>query len=444
MNSSFAVNETHNPNLKSWVESANLPEADFPIQNLPFGVCRRRGASEPPRVFVAIGDSALDVSGCASDGLLTDARFAAQACADGSLNGLMALGSEHASALRRELQEVLRVEADAAVRNAAQKNLIPIADAELQVPVEIGDYSDCYANSFHAKNVGSMFRPSDPLPPNYRYIPIGYHGRASSIVVSGTPVHRPCGQTRPNPSGPVQFGPSQQLDYEMEVGTFVGLGNALGEPVPIRDAESHIFGLCLVNDWSARDLQTWESAPLGPFLAKNFATSVSPWVVTLEALAPFRVAAFAREPEDPQPLPYLFSEEDGRLGGINLTVEVRLLSEQMRREGSEPALLSRGNFKDMYWTLAQMVTHQTSNGCNLRVGDLLASGTVSGPTKENRGCLLELTWRGAEPLRLPNGETRQFLEDGDEVIFLAHCQRPGAVSIGFGECRGRIEPASLR
>lgn len=356
----------------------------------------------------------------------------------------MALGNEHESALRRELQKILRVEADSAVRNAAQKNLISIADAELQLPVEIGDYSDFYANPYHAKNVGSMFRPSDPLPANYRYIPIGYHGRASSIVVSGTPVRRPSGQRRPSPSEPVQFAPSRQLDYEMEVGMFVGRGNRLGEPIPIGEAESHIFGLCLVNDWSARDLQTWESAPLGPFLAKSFTTTISPWVVTLEALAPFRMAALTREPDDPQPLPYLFSEEDRGLGGVDLTVEVLLHSEKMRREGREPVPLSRGNFKDMYWTIAQMLTHQTSNGCNLRVGDLLASGTVSGPAKENRGCLLELTWRGAEPIHLPNGETRQFLDDGDEIIFRAHCQRSGAVRIGFGECRGRIEPASLR
>jgi len=439
-----AVNETHDPNLRSWVVSANQPEADFPIQNLPFGVCRKRNDAGPPRVFVAIGDSALDVSGCAGNGLLSAAHPAAQACAHSSLNALMALGNEHESALRRELQKILRVEVDSAVRNAAQKNLISIADAELQLPVEIGDYSDFYANPYHAKNVGSMFRPSDPLPANYRYIPIGYHGRASSIVVSGTPVRRPSGQRRPSPSEPVQFAPSRQLDYEMEVGMFVGRGNRLGEPIPIGEAESHIFGLCLVNDWSARDLQTWESAPLGPFLAKSFTTTISPWVVTLEALAPFRMAALTREPDDPQPLPYLFSEEDRGLGGLDLTVEVLLHSEKMRREGREPVSLSRGNFKDMYWTIAQMLTHQTSNGCNLRVGDLLASGTVSGPAKENRGCLLELTWRGAEPIHLPNGETRQFLDDGDEIIFRAHCQRSGAVRIGFGECRGRIEPASLR
>lgn len=440
---SSVVNDTHDPSLKSWVESANQPGADFPIQNLPFGICRKRADSERPKVFVAIGDSALDISACASEGLLAGAKRAAEACASGSLNRLMALGTEHAAALRHELQTILRVEAAASVRNTAQTYLTPIADMELFVPAEIGDYSDFYANLFHARNVGSMFRPSDPLPANYRYVPIGYHGRASSIVASGMPVRRPQGQTRPNPSESVLFGPTRQLDYEMEVGMFVGRGNEIGEPIPIREAESHIFGLCLVNDWSARDLQIWESQPLGPFLAKSFATTVSPWVVTLEALAPFRVPAFAREPDDPQPLPYLLAEEDRRQGGIDLMVEVFLSSEQMRRQACEPTLLSRGNFRDMYWTWAQMLTHQTSNGCNLRIGDLLASGTVSGPAKENRGCLLELTWRGSEPIHLPSGETRQFLEDGDEVIFRGHCQRPGAVRIGFGECRGRIEPASL-
>lgn len=442
MNSSPTVNETHNPKLRSWVESANTPGTDFPIQNLPLGVCRKRTDREPPKVYTAIGDFVLDISACANEGLLAGAMRAAETCSVGSLNRLMALGTEHASALRRELQKVLRADDDARIRKIAEKHLLRIEDAELFVPAEIGDYSDFYANIFHAKNVGSMFRPSDPLPANYRYLPIGYHGRVSSIVVSGTPVRRPCGQTRQNPDQPVLVGPSRQLDYEMEVGIFVGQGNRLGEPVAIQRAEDHIFGLCLVNDWSARDVQAWESQPLGPFLAKSFTTTVSPWVVTLEALAPFRVPSFGRDAGDPQPLPYLFSEEDRQHGGIDLTVEVYLRSALMRQQGCGPALLSRGNFRDMYWTIAQMLTHQTSNGCNLRTGDLLASGTVSGRTRENRGCLLELTWRGTEPIHLPSGELRRFLEDGDEVIFRARCERSGTFRIGFGECRGIVEPTA--
>jgi len=395
-------------------------------------------------VCVAIGDFALEIEGCETAGLFGKAATrAARACASHSLNNLMALGRPHWSALRREMQALLRADAagGANVRAAAEKHLIPLAEAEFFVPAEIGDYSDFYASIYHAKNVGSMFRPDNPLPANYRYIPIGYHGRVSSIVISGTPVRRPCGQTRENPAEPVRFGPSQRLDYEMEVGLFVGQGNALGEPIPIGDAESHIFGLCLVNDWSARDIQVWEYQPLGPFLAKSFATSISPWVVTLEALAPFRTAAFERPEGDPAPLPYLASQKDREYGGVDLTVEVFLSSQQMRQQGREAIRLSRGNFRDMYWTIAQLLTQQASNGCNLRPGDLLASGTISGSAKESRGCLLELTWRGAEPITLPGGETRRFLEDGDEIILRASCQAAGAARIGFGECRGVVHAA---
>jgi fumarylacetoacetase len=313
---------------------------------------------------------------------------------------------------------------------------------ELFVPAEIGDYTDFYASIHHASNVGALFRPENPLLPNYKWVPVGYHGRASSIVVSGTPVKRPCGQTRPDPAGPPQFGPTRRLDYELEVGSFVGPGNALGTPIPIGEAETHIFGVCLVNDWSARDMQAWEYQPLGPFLGKNFCTTVSPWVVTLEALAPFRVPAFARGEGDPAPLPYLLSAKDQSNGGVDLTLEVWLRSERMRREGGEPARISSGNLREMYWTMAQMLAHHASNGCNLRSGDLLASGTVSGTTKESRGCLLELTRNGTEPIELPGGETRRFLEDGDEVILRASCQRPSAVRIGFGECRGMVQAAS--
>jgi fumarylacetoacetase len=314
-----------------------------------------------------------------------------------------------------------------------------MAEAELYLPAEVGDYTDFYASVHHATNVGSMFRPDNPLLPNYKYVPIGYHGRASSLVPSGTPVRRPRGQLKgPNDERPT-FAPSRLLDYECEVGFFVGRGNALGEPVAIAEAERHLFGFCLVNDWSARDIQTWEYQPLGPFLAKSFATTVSPWVVTMDALEPYRVPVRERAAGDPAPLPYLDDEADRARGGVALTVEVYLSSRRMREEGVSPARLSRSSFTDMYWTAAQMLTHHASNGCNLRPGDLLASGTVSGPERDARGCLLELTWRGAEPLQLPTGETRKFLEDGDEVIMRGSCEREGMVRIGFGECVGRVE-----
>jgi fumarylacetoacetase len=324
------------------------------------------------------------------------------------------------------------------IRETIEKHLLPLSEAEFFVPAEIGDYTDFYASIYHASTVGKLFRPDNPLPPNYKYIPIGYHGRASSIIVSGTPVRRPVGQTRQHPSQAARYGPSTRLDYELEIGFFTGPGNPLGEPIPIADAESHIFGLCLLNDWSARDIQSWESQPLGPFLAKNFATSISPWVVTLDALAPFRTSAFERPAGDPALLAYLASADDRQHGGIDLTVEVFLISQQMRREAHAPLRLSRGNFRDMYWTIAQMVADHTSNGCNLRPGDLLASGTISGPANDSFGCLLELAARGIGPVQLPGGETRSFLEDGDEVILRASCQSENAAHIGFGECRGVV------
>jgi len=440
-----AINETHDPAVKSWVESANRAGGDFPVQNLPFGIGRRRGSSESPRVFVAIGDFALDVSGARSDGLLGGLPApVAQAGEASSLNKLMALGQPAWSAVRRELHSLLRADGarGAGNRDVARKRLLPLADAELFVPAEIGDYTDFYASIHHAANVGSLFRPDNPLLPNYKWVPVAYHGRASSIVVSGRPVNRPSGQARINPAEPVQYGPTKRLDYELEVGFYVGPGNALGTPIPIGDAESHIFGLCLVNDWSARDMQAWEYQPLGPFLAKNFCTTVSPWVVTLEALAPFRVPAFVRRQSDPTPLPYLFSAQDQEQGGVDLTLEVWLRSQRMRQQGSEAVRLSSGNFREMYWTIAQMLAHHTSNGCNLRPGDLLASGTVSGPMEQSRGCLLELTGGGAEPIDLPGGEKRQFLEDGDEIILRGSCQSSEFVRIGFGECRGMVQAAT--
>ncbi|HEY0733810.1 MAG TPA: fumarylacetoacetase [Herpetosiphonaceae bacterium] len=440
---SYTVNETHDPQLRCWVASAHDPNTDFPIQNLPFGVFRRAGSGETPRAGVAIGDQILDLSACLRAGLFDGlAAEAAQVCNHPTLNALLALGRNHWSALRQQISSVLREDAQAYAQDPqiGEKILVPMSDAELVLPVQIGDYTDFYASVHHATNVGSMFRPDNPLLPNYKYVPIGYHGRASSVVASGAPVRRPSGQTRdPKDDTPV-FGPCKLLDYEMEVGLFVGPGNTLGQPIAIEQAEEQIFGLCLVNDWSARDIQTWEYQPLGPFLAKSFVTTISPWIVTLEALAPFRAPAFKRPADDPQPLPYLDSPADREQGGIDLTVEVYLASQQMRDQGVAPLRLSRGSFANMYWTFAQMLTHHASNGCNLRPGDLLASGTVSGASKDERGCLLELTWRGAEPIELPTGETRTFLQDGDEITLRGYCERAGAARIGFGESRGVVQP----
>ncbi|HXV14155.1 MAG TPA: fumarylacetoacetase, partial [Candidatus Krumholzibacteria bacterium] len=320
---------------------------------------------------------------------------------------------------------------------AAGELLVQRDDAELLMPVAIGDYTDFYASIYHATNVGMMFRPDTPLLPNYKHLPVGYHGRASSIVVSGTPIKRPRGQTKADDAAAPSFGPTTMLDYELEMGAFIGGGNALGEPIAIQDARRSLFGLCLVNDWSARDVQRWEYQPLGPFLAKNFGTTISPWVVTMDALAPFRVAPYRRDPGDPAPLPYLLDEEDQAVGGLDIVVEAWLESARMRDDGFEAVRVSRGNMKDLYWTLAQMVAHHTSNGCNLKPGDLIATGTISGQEKESRGCLIERTWRGSEPLILPTDETRTFLQDGDTVILRAFCERDG-VRIGFGECRGNI------
>ena len=434
------MDHTHDPSLTSWVESAQ-GHANFPIQNLPFGVFRRRGSNERGRVGVAIGDMILDIPACHAEGRFTgQAATAAAASAGPALNPLMALGTGPRAELRRQVSELLSADSPARRDDAGlgERLLVPQRDVELLLPAAVGDYTDFYASVHHATNVGSMFRPDNPLLPNYKWVPIGYHGRASSLAPSGTPVRRPSGQCRAPDAATPSFGPSRSLDYEMELGLFVSSGNALGEPVPIARAEEKIFGFCLVNDWSARDIQAWEYQPLGPFLAKNFATSISPWVVTLEALEPFRTPAASRPPGDPAPLPYLDSRKNAEAGGVAVTVEVHLASARMRERGMPPLRLSRGSATDLYWTPAQLVAHHTSNGCDLRPGDLLASGTISGQTKESRGCLLELTWRGAEPLALPTGETRKFLEDGDEVIMRGYCEREGAVRIGFGECRGMV------
>jgi fumarylacetoacetase len=437
------LDETHDAKVQSWVDSANVAGSDFPIQNLPFGIFRRRDAGAAASVGVAIGDLIVDLAGMQSDGSLADdsLRAVAHAYSSDLLNPLMALGAGPRRALRRRLHAVLRQDAPATERQALARHLVAQADVDMLLPAAAGDYTDFYASIFHATNVGKLFRPDNPLLPNYKYIPIGYHGRASSLVPSGTEIRRPSGQTREG-EAPPKFGPTRALDYEMELGFFVSAGNSPGETIPIGEADEHIFGICLVNDWSARDIQAWEYQPLGPFLAKSFATSLSPWVVTMEALAPFRAAAFARAEGDPAPLPYLLSASDQERGGLDLWLEVGLVSPRMREAGIAPMVLGKSNFRDIYWTMAQMVTHHASNGCNLRPGDLLASGTVSGADKTARGCLLELTSRGRDPVTLPTGEQRKFLEDGDEVIMAGFCERDGFRRIGLGSCRGAIVTAS--
>jgi len=435
------LDETHDPALRAWEESAARPGTAFPLQNLPFGVFRRRGTTERPRIGVAIGAKVLDLNRTIAVGVLGPLEpGVAEAAQAIELNPLMALGRPAARSVRRAVHTLLRE--DSRFPRPPGECLVPLSEAELLLPARIGDYSDFYASIHHATNVGSMFRPDEPLLPNYKWVPIGYHGRASSIVPSGTPIRRPLGQLKEAAAGPPVLQPTRALDYECEVGAWIGMGNTLGEPVPIAEAEQHLFGLGLLNDWSSRDVQRWEYQPLGPFLSKNFATTVSPWVVTLDALEPFRTPAFGRPQGDPVPLAYLDAPGDRERGGFAIELEVLLSSERMRSTGVVPQRLSHAAFAGMYWTMAQLLAHHASNGCNLRPGDLLASGTVSGPDKENRGCLLELTWRGAEPLVLPTGETRRFLEDGDEVILRGSCAREGYASIGFGECRGLVLPAA--
>ena len=431
-------NLTHNPDLRSWVTSANAPNTDFPIQNLPLGVFQPIDSAESPHIGVAIGDQILDLYACVQAKLLQDMPEALQAaCTAQTLNSLMALGRWAPRILRYRLSQILQQ--DSTLPGADLQILVPMTEAKLLCPAAIGDYTDFYASIFHATNVGQLFRPDNPLFPNYKHLPIAYHGRASSLVISGTLIHRPLGQQKPTVEATSpRFGPSQQLDYEMELGFLVGQGNKLGQPINIDQADDHLFGVCLVNDWSARDIQAWEYQPLGPFLSKSFATSLSPWVVTTEALVPFRCPAHERASDDPPPLPYLSSVQNTAYGGIDMTVEVWLQSAQMKAEGITPVRLSHASFAHMYWTVAQMIAHHTSNGCNLQPGDLLASGTVSGPQPGTQGSLLEMTQRGRLPIELPSGETRAFLADGDEVILRGYCQKSGYAKIGFGECRGMI------
>ena len=419
----MSLDDTHDPALESWVESAHAPACEFPIQNLPFGIFKRRGRQEPPRGGVAIGGQILDL---AALGLRTGP----------TLNGLAAMGRPAVRKLRRELSRALSIKSRQKKR--LQKYLVPMSEAQLFLPVAIGDYSDFFTGIHHATNMGRLFRPDNPLMPNYKWVPIGYHGRGSSIVVSGTPVRRPRGQLKPPDAPAPTYAATRRLDYEVELGFIAGAGNRLGQPIGVQDALEHIFGAVLLNDWSARDIQAWEYQPLGPFLGKSFATTISPWVVTIDALEPYRCAAFARPNDDPRPLPYLLDETDQREGGFAIELEMHLRTPMMKT----PVRLSRGNFRDSYWTVAQMVAHQSSNGCNLQPGDLLGSGTISGASPESLGSMMELTLGGKNPLQLASGEARSFLEDGDEVIQRGRCARDGYATIGFGEARGRIMPAA--
>jgi fumarylacetoacetase len=436
------LNETHDPQLRSWVESANQKGCDFPIQNLPFGVFRVPGNPHLFRVGVAIGDQMVDLTAAHASSIFNGAgplaQATAQACCAPTLNMFMALGPVAWSALRLALSRALR---EGAPQQTVLKTcLVPQAGVEFAVPAHIGDYTDFYTSVHHATNIGKLLRPDNPLLPNYKWIPIGYHGRSSSIGISGQQVRRPLSQVmRPGATEPV-LAPSARLDYELEVGIFIGQGNPLGKPIPIAQAEQHVFGMCLFNDWSARDVQGWEYQPLGPFLSKNFASTVSPWIVTMEALIPFR-QPWSRLTTDPQPLPYLDSSELRQCGAIDIELEVLIQSETMRNQGMAEHRLSHSNFRDAYWSVSQMVAHHTVNGCNLQPGDLLGSGTQSGPGEEEAGSLMELSKGGKQPLTLPSGESRTFLEDGDTVIFRGACTAPGAVRIGFGEVRGTLLPA---
>ena len=418
------LDDTHAPDLTSWVSSANDPATDFPIQNLPYGRFRVAGSGTAPRVGVAIGDQVLDLQAA---GLATGQDMAA----------LMALAATGRAALRHAISTALRAGNESAHLRAA---LIAQADVEMVLPCEIGDYTDFYTGIHHATTVGKLFRPDNPLMPNYKWVPIGYHGRSSSIGASGQAFRRPLGQTMPAGAQAPTLGPTLRLDYELELGIFIGRPRDMGDPIALDEAESHVFGLALFNDWSARDVQAWEYQPLGPFLAKNFASTLSPWIVTTEALAPFR-RPFTRPAGDPQPLPYLDSPAHRLSSVFDIELEVWLQTARMQAAGQPGERLSVSNFADAYWTVAQMVAHHTVGGCNLRTGDLFGTGTLSGPGPGGAGSLLELSQGGKSPVMLGNGETRTFLEDGDTVILRASCNRPGQRRIGFGECRGTVLPA---
>lgn len=431
------VDHTHAPDLRSWVGTAN-DHSDFPIQNLPIGIFSE--SEGKPRAGVAIGDRIVDLAALLASGLLQgDARRFAEASTGGSLNAALALGAGPRRSLRLRLSELLRE--GAAEEKLMRPCLHDAASCALHMPAAVGDYTDFYVGINHATNIGKMFRPDSPLLPNYKYVPIGYHGRASSLRPSGTPVRRPKGQTKAPDAAVPTFGPSRRLDFELEIGIWVGPGNALGDPIPIDQAAGHIAGYCLLNDWSARDVQAWEYQPLGPFLAKNFGSTISPWIITPEALAPFRVAQPARPLGDPAPLPYLNDAIDQREGAFAIELEVFIRTARMKAGALPPHRISLSDTRHMYWTAAQLIAHHTCGGCNLNPGDLIGTGTISAPDSAGVGSIIEATLGGKKPIHLPNGEERSFVEDGDEIIFTARCSREQFSSIGFGECRAEILPA---
>jgi fumarylacetoacetase len=434
------INETHDINLTSWVSSANS-DSDFPIQNLPFAIFKRKGQEEALRGGVAIGNQVLDLAAVAKMNLFSgSAQTALEAASQTTLNALMNLGVETNSALRLALSKGLRT--DSPLQNILMPTLIAQDEIEFGMPCQIGDYTDFYTSIYHATAIGKLFRPDNPLLPNYKWIPIGYHGRSSTIGISGQNFHRPVGQTKAPDATEPSFGPCKRLDYELEMGLFVGKSTQMGELINIENAEKHLFGVCIFNDWSARDIQAWEYQPLGPFLAKSFASTISPWIVTMEALAPYR-SNFTRPETDPQPLPHLSSEQNTQNGGLDIDLSCFIQTQAMLENKQQMAQLSKSNFKYSYWTPAQLITHHASNGCAMRSGDLLGSGTQSGPTYEEAGSLLELSKGGKTPIDLPNGEKRTFLEDGDSIIMRASCSKEGAVRIGFGEVVATVLPANV-
>lgn len=436
---SYSLNSTHDPKARSWVTSANEETSEFPIQNLPFGVFQTKGKSDGFRIGVAIGDSIVDMpkalASGALEGLSNDAKLALGAS---SLNAFMALGKQNWSQVRASLFAALSE--DSGAQNVLSDCLVTLSDAEYAVPAQIGDYTDFYTSIHHATNVGKLFRPDNPLLPNYQWIPIGYHGRSSSIEVSGHSFHRPKGQLKPPTADTPTLEPCKRLDYELEVGIYIGTGNELGSAIELDNAEDHVFGLCLFNDWSARDIQAWEYQPLGPFLSKSFASTLSPWIVSMEALAPFR-QAWQRDVADPQPLAYLDSDSMRESGAVDMKLEILIQTTAMREQGVAAESVAKSNFNHSYWNIAQMVAHHSVNGCNLRPGDLFGSGTLSGPSADSVGALLEATQGGKNPITLSNGEQRTFLEDGDTVVLRGYCDNSNARRIGFGEAVASILPA---
>ncbi|MGB3795747.1 MAG: fumarylacetoacetase [Alteraurantiacibacter sp.] len=424
---------THDPDASSWVESAD-GHPHFPVQNLPLGVFSPPNGGEP-RGGIAIGDMILDLADIAEI-LELDAATGAQLASGAKLNDLLQRGPDTMRALRHGVFKLLTDDSNKASLEPA---LHVAADCDLYVPVTIGDYTDFYTGIHHAKNIGSLFRPDNPLLPNYKYVPIGYHGRSSSIRLSGKDVRRPSGQKKPAEEGAQpDFGPSARLDYEMEMGIWIGKGNGLGQPIPIDRAEEHIAGISILNDWSARDIQAWEYQPLGPFLAKNFHSTISPWIVTMDALAPFRTAQPARPAGDPAPLEYLMDQGDQQAGAFDVTMDVYISTAKMREDGDEPQRLSTGPMTSMYWTAAQLVTHHSVGGCNMCAGDLMGTGTLTSGEEGGEGSLIELTEGGKNAISLANGETRTFLENGDEIIMTAYAEKAGFARIGLGECRAVI------